>query len=444
MFRFAPSPTGDMHIGNLRVALINFICAKKENKQFVLRIEDTDTARNIKGKEEDIKNILTLFGISWDSYYIQSKNLHIHRQLAKQLLKEKKAFKCYCTEEQLQRKKEEAKKQNQAYRYDGACENKQDLNMPYVIRLKKPSADISFTDEIKGELTFQANDIDSFVILRQDLTPTYNFACAIDDISQAISFIIRGEDHTSNTPKQLHIRASLNYNEKIKFAHLPIILNEEGKKISKREAHSSVQWLLDNGYLPSSIANYLLSLGNKCPKEIFTLQEAITFFDVKNISKSPAKFDINKLKFINKEHIKMLDDEILIKLLFKEQFLTNFTDYKKLAKIAKLYTQQADTLVELSAKLAPIFLPKNIIFKENEQYLKPALKLEEAILSADILPLNYDEFKKDFSCGLKGKELFMSLRLLLSASVNGPELNLLYEAIAPVFRDITRIRQNVI
>ncbi|MBZ7987014.1 glutamate--tRNA ligase [Campylobacter canadensis] len=443
MFRFAPSPTGDMHIGNLRVALINFVSAKKENKQFILRIEDTDTARNIEGKEEDIKKILTLFGISWDAYYIQSNNLHIHRQLANQLLKEKKAFKCYCTEEQLQKKKEEAKNNNQAYRYDGTCENKQEENKPYVIRLKKPSTSISFTDEIKGQLSFQANDIDSFVILRQDLTPTYNFACTIDDMSEAISFIIRGEDHTSNTPKQLHIRNSLNYNEEIKFAHLPIILNEEGKKISKREAHSSVQWLLDNGYLPSAIANYLLSLGNKCPKEIFTLQEAISFFDVKNISKSPAKFDIDRLKFINREHIKMLDDELLVKILFKDEFLANFTNYKNLAKLAKLYTQEADTLIELSAKLAPIFLPKNIIFKENEDFLNPALKIEEAMLKADTLPLNYDEFKKDFSCGLKGKELFMSLRLLLSASAHGPELNLLYEAIAPIFKDIVRLRQNV-
>ena len=275
MYRFAPSPTGDMHIGNLRAALINYICSKQEKTDFILRIEDTDKARNIAGKEEEIKEILKLFGISWQHYYVQSENLKFHRQMALKLVSEKRAFACFCTEEELNAKKEAAKAQNKPYRYDGTCENLQDSDVlenekPFVIRLKKPEKAMKFKDFIKGELCFEPENIDSFVIMRADKTPTYNFACAVDDMLEGVSCIIRGEDHVSNTPKQEHIRASLNYEKAMTYAHLPIILNEEGQKMSKREAHSSVKWLLESGILPSAVANYLLLLGNKTPCEIFS------------------------------------------------------------------------------------------------------------------------------------------------------------------------------
>ncbi|EOH5340528.1 glutamate--tRNA ligase, partial [Campylobacter coli] len=212
MYRFAPSPTGDMHIGNLRAALFNYICARQKNMDFILRIEDTDKARNITGKEEEIKEILHLFGISWQHYYVQSENLKFHRQMALKLVSEKKAFACFCTEEELEAKKELAKKQGKAYRYDGTCQNLADIDVlkcekPFVIRLKKPTHTMKFTDFIKGELSFEPENIDSFVIMRTDKTPTYNFACAVDDMLENVSCIIRGEDHVSNTPKQEHIRA---------------------------------------------------------------------------------------------------------------------------------------------------------------------------------------------------------------------------------------------
>lgn len=170
---------------------------------------------------------------------------------------------------------------------------------------------MKFTDFIKGELSFEPENIDSFVIMRTDKTPTYNFACAVDDMLENVSCIIRGEDHVSNTPKQEHIRASLGYDKAMTYAHLPIILNEEGVKMSKREAHSSVKWLLESGILPSAIANYLIMLGNKTPCEIFTLEEAIEWFDISKISKAPARFDLKKLLQINREHIKMMADNEL-------------------------------------------------------------------------------------------------------------------------------------
>ncbi|TXE86345.1 glutamate--tRNA ligase [Campylobacter volucris] len=430
MYRFAPSPTGDMHIGNLRAALINYIKAKQENTDFILRIEDTDNARNIIGKEEEIKDILKKFGITWQHYYIQSENLKFHRQMALKLVSEKKAFACFCTEEELVKKKEEAKNKNQAYRYDGTCENLADIDVlnsekPFVVRLKKPNKEMKFTDFIKGEIAFNPADIDSFVIMRTDKTPTYNFACAVDDMLEGVTCIIRGEDHVSNTPKQEHIRASLGYDKNMTYAHLPIILNEEGVKMSKREAHSSVKWMLDNGYLASAIANYLLLLGNKTPKEIFTLEEAIEWFDLKNLSKSPARFDTKRLMQINREHIKMLDENTLNEML-------NLG--KDVAKLAKFYTQEASTLNKIKEKIQNIFTPKNFEEFENEcNVIKDILQNLE-------LAQDYETFKKDLmnKTNLKGKNFFMPLRLVLTGAKHGPELSDLYVLIKPFIKEIIK------
>lgn len=430
MYRFAPSPTGDMHIGNLRAALINYICSKQEKTDFILRIEDTDKARNIAGKEEEIKEILKLFGISWQHYYVQSENLKFHRQMALKLVSEKRAFACFCTEEELNAKKEAAKAQNKPYRYDGTCENLQDSDVlenekPFVIRLKKPEKAMKFKDFIKGELCFEPENIDSFVIMRADKTPTYNFACAVDDMLEGVSCIIRGEDHVSNTPKQEHIRASLNYEKPMTYAHLPIILNEEGQKMSKREAHSSVKWLLESGILPSAVANYLLLLGNKTPCEIFTLDEAILWFDLTKLSKAPARFDLKKLLQLNREHIKKLDDTSLNALLKTD---------KNLASLAKFYTQEASTLVELKEKLNAIFDPKD--YKEFE---KESLILKEALEKCE-LKESYEEFKQELIklSGLKGKNFFMPLRIVLTGSTHGPELNELYPHLKPFIKELAR------
>lgn len=433
MYRFAPSPTGDMHIGNLRAAIFNYLCAKKSGQDFILRIEDTDTARNIAGKDEEIKEILRVFGISWQHFYVQSENLRQHRQMALKLVADKKAFACFCTSEILEQKKEAAKKAGKAYRYDGACEHLKDSEVlendkPFVIRLKKPQKAMEFTDLIKGKLHFEPENIDSFVIMRADKTPTYNFACAVDDMLEGVSCIIRGEDHTSNTPKQEHIRASLGYDKAMIYAHLPIILNDEGQKMSKREAHSSVKWLLEQGILPCAVANYLILLGNKTPREIFTLDEAVEFFDIKNVSKSPARFDMKKLLQINREHIRLLDDEKLNEILgFKG---------KNLANLARFYTQEASTINELKEKLNAIFGAKNFgEFKDECEKIKGILNSPKFELAKD-----YESFKNELiqKSGLKGKSFFMPLRLVLTNSAHGPELSELYGLLKPFIKDIVR------
>ncbi len=428
MLRFAPSPTGDMHIGNLRVALFNHIIATQKNEKLLIRIEDTDTKRNIEGKDKAILDILSAFGIKYDQVVYQSSNFKLHWKFATDLLTQKKAFVCFCSEEEIEKQRQKAKEEKRPYRYSGKCEELSDIEVlqredePFVVRLKKPNEDIKFSDIIKGEFNFSPFDVDSFVILRRNKIPTYNFACAVDDMLYDISLIIRGEDHLSNTPKQIAIQKALGYDKNIQYAHLPIILNQEGKKMSKRDEASSVMWLLEEGFLPEAIANYLILLGNKTPKEIFSIDEAIEFFDLKNLSKSPAKFDIDKLRFINKEHLKQKDD--LASLL---------QIHKSLNNLAKVYLEEASTLKELKSKIDEV-LAKRDYSGEWEMEMQI---IKKEILSNE-LEDDYNEFKNRVSknTGLKGKKLFKPLRLILTNQENGPNISDIYPAIKGIMKDI--------
>ena len=429
MLRFAPSPTGDMHIGNLRVAIFNYIVARQRGERFIVRIEDTDTERNIEGKDKEILDILKKFELEFDDVIYQSANMNFHQNFAYKLLEQKKAFACFCTKEELEEEKERAKAQRRAYRYSGKCEN---LSLEeaakrsgkFVIRIKKPTTDIGFEDIIKGPMKFAPNEVDSFVILRADGRPTYNFACAIDDMLHDISLVIRGEDHLSNTPKQIHIRKSLGYDKEIEYAHLPIILNKEGKKMSKRESASSVKWLLEEGFLPSAIANYLILLGNKTPTEIFTMDEAVEWFDLKNLSKSSARFDMEKLRFINREHLKRLDPHELARLLSIEP---------RFGELAKIYLEEASTLKELKEKFDTMFYGK----RDFGEFEKEAQVLRELVLNME-KPRDFEEFKKELmeKSSLKGKKFFKPLRILLTGAQHGPELSDIYPYIK---EDIKRI-----
>jgi glutamyl-tRNA synthetase len=431
MYRFAPSPTGDMHIGNLRTALFNFICARKNNESFLIRIEDTDKERNIEGKDQEILELLALFGIQWDQLNYQSENLKFHQQLATKLLMDQNAFACFCTPETLEQKREEAKIQKRAYRYDGTCKYLSDEEVlnnesPFVIRIKKPDEDIVFNDLIKGELRFAPDDIDDFVIMRVDKTPTYNFACAIDDMMFDISTVIRGEDHVSNTPKQILIHRYLGYDKEIHYAHLPIILNESGKKMSKRDDASSVKWLLEEGFLPSAITNYLLLIGNKTPTEIFTLEEAIEWFNLAKISKAPAKFDLKKLMQINREHIKRIEAKTLSSLIGYSS--------EDIGELAKLYTEEASTLQEIKEKIDRIFAPKTC-----ENFEEEFRKLKSIALHAPYFQ-EYEDFKNHLikESGLKGKQLFKPLRVMLTGAQNGPNLGDIYPYIRNYLGEIIK------
>jgi len=430
MLRFAPSPTGDMHIGNLRVALFNYIVAKQRNEKLLIRIEDTDNERNIEGKDKAILDILNAFNVKYDQVVYQSSNFKTHWKFATDLLAQKKAFVCFCTPEEIEKERIKANEEKRPYRYSGKCEDLSDIEVlhredePFVVRLKKPEEAIEFNDYLKGRLKFEPFDIDSFVILRQNKIPTYNFACAIDDMLYDISLIIRGEDHLSNTPKQIAIQKAVGYDKKLEYAHLPIILNSEGKKMSKRDEASSVLWLLEEGFLPEAIANYLVLLGNKTPKEIFSLEEAIEFFDLSKLSKAPARFDIDKLRFINREHLKQ-----------KENLASLLQIHKSLNNLAKVYLEEASTLKELKLKIDEILSKRKL---DNEWQEEIEL-IKKEILEND-LEENYNDFKNRISknTNLKGKKLFIPLRQLLTNQSHGPNISDIYPAIKDMLKELIK------
>lgn len=432
MFRFAPSPTGDMHIGNLRVAIFNFIMAQKLGERFIIRIEDTDKARNIEGKDKEILEILEIFGISYDEVMYQSENIRFHQQLAAKLLQDKNAFCCFCSKEELAQKKELAKENKIAYRYDNTCTNLPDSEVidnpkPFVVRLKKPLEKVAFVDEIKGELSFTPEEIDSFVTMRKDNLPTYNFACAVDDMLSDIGFIIRGEDRIPNTPKQMTIHKFFGYEKKLKYAHLPILLDENGKKMSKRDESSSVKWLLSLGLLPSAIANYLILIGNNTPKEIFTIKEAIEFFDIKNISKSPTHFDLAKLRQVNREYIKLID-EVELSSYF------GFKD-KQIGLLAKLYTEETSTINEIKEKIDAIFAPKTA--HEN---IKEEFELLRNIAKKAPYIEHFEEYKRYLmnESEIRDKTFLKALRILLTGREQGPNLSDLYPLIKSYLQEIIK------
>lgn len=438
MLRFAPSPTGDMHIGNLRAAIFNYIIAKQRNERFLIRIEDTDSARNIQGKDKEILSILNLFGLLWDDLAYQSENFSKHRHFAEVLVQQNKAFYCYCTKEFLDKKRDEAADEKRAFRYmDEWAELQKGENDKPVIRLKGSEDNIGFIDEIKGEINIESGELDSFVIIREDGIPTYNFACALDDMIYDISFIVRGEDHVSNTPKQMMVQQYLGYEKKIQYAHLPIILGEDGKKMSKRDSSSSVSYLLEQGFLPQAIANYLISMGNKTPLEVFTLKEAIEWFDIKNIAKSPVKFDLARLRFLNREHLKRLDEGEFALLLGTQDL--------SIGALAKL--QEASTLNEIREKLDLIFKPKDINkLYEGEDFSASCnqlfLALREIVEQMDYKKMDYAEFKELAmqKSNLKGKAFFKPLRILLTGSSSGLELEPLFAYLRLFLDEILKLK----
>ena len=433
MLRFAPSPTGDMHIENLRVAIFNYIVAKQKDVNFIVRIEDTDKERNIIGKDTEIMEIMEKFALPHNRVSHQSDNLHIHQTLAIRLLEEKKAFVCTCTPEQLDADKEEAKQKNVAFRYSGRCayvgaeelHKLKEEKTPFVVRVKMPDAPIITRDLIKGDIQTAPDEVDSFVILKEDGKPSDNFACACDDMISGISLIIRSEEHLLNTPKQTYIKTLLGYEQEADYAHLPVLLNTEGEKIDMHHESSSVKWLFEQGYIPDAIANYLILLGNDTPTEIFTMPEALEWFDLSKLSKSPVIFDIDTLRFINREHLRRIDDKLLSTLF-------GFAD-EKIGKLAKLYLEEASTINELESKIKPIFAPKDFEGKWSAQMHT----MEDIIQNAPMID-DFNEFKAHImkESGLQGKDFFHPLRLILTGAEHGPELSQIYPLIKPYLLEV--------
>lgn len=313
--RFAPSPTGTLHIGGVRTALFNYVYAKKHSGKFLVRIEDTDRERSTKEFEKNILDSLDSIGLSPDEKPInQSERGDIYQAAAQKIIDSRQAYYCNCSVERLEKMRSEQQANGQKPQYDGKCRN---LNLKKssdtVLRLKTPlDGEIVVKDYVRGDIVFNNAELDDLIILRSDGSPTYHLCNVVDDFEQGVTTVIRGEDHISNTPRQIHIQNALGYPE-LEYAHLPLVLGSDKKRLSKRHAATSLEEYKDDGYLDSAILNTLARLGwSRGDKEVFYLEDLIKDFDITEVQKAGAIFDVTKLDFLNSQHMANLSHEEFI------------------------------------------------------------------------------------------------------------------------------------
>jgi len=360
--RFAPSPTGYLHIGGLRTALFSWLTARHNNGEFLLRIEDTDMARNSQEALEAIIKAFDWVGLNYDKEVVyQSQRFDLYKKYIQQLLDEGKAYKCYMTKEELDALREEQMARKERTRYDGRYRDfcgTPPKGVDPVIRIKAPlKGVISFVDGIKGEINIDATEVDDFIIARSDGTPTYNFVVAIDDALMGLTDVIRGDDHLYNTPKQIVVYNALGF--KIpKFYHVAMINNEQGKKLSKRDGATDVMEYKTQGFLPEALLNFLVRLGwSHGDQEIFSLQEMIELFDPKDINKSASSYNLDKLLWLNAHYIKNTPNKQLATLL--KDFGVDIAEHDKLELLLDATKERAKTLVELANQINLILTPPN-------------------------------------------------------------------------------------
>ncbi|MCY7778139.1 glutamate--tRNA ligase [Bacillus haynesii] len=457
--RYAPSPTGHLHIGNARTALFNYLFARSQGGKFIIRIEDTDRKRNIEGGEQSQLNYLKWLGIDWDESvdvggeygpYRQSERNDIYKTYYEELLEKGLAYKCYCTEEELEKEREEQAARGEMPRYSGKCRNLTKEEQEKLeaegrqpsIRFKVPQGEvISFNDIVKGEISFETDGIGDFVIVKKDGTPTYNFAVAVDDYLMKMTHVLRGEDHISNTPKQIMIYNALGWGIPA-FGHMTLIVNENRKKLSKRD-ESIIQFIEqyeELGYLPEALFNFITLLGWSPvgEEELFTKEQFIEIFDVNRLSKSPAVFDTHKLKWVNNQYVKKLDLDQVIELTVphlqkagKVSEELSGSEQEWVRKLISLYQEQLSYGAEI-VELTELF------FKDDIQYNREARTVLEEEQVPEVLRVfaekleqldsfTADEIKASIKAvqketGHKGKKLFMPIRVATTGQTHGPEL----------------------
>jgi len=355
--RFAPSPTGPLHIGGVRTALFNWLFSKNNKGKFYLRIEDTDKERSKEEYKKQIIDSLDWIGINHDEKeYIQSKNINKHKEIAEELLKKDFAYKCYCSEEEIKEQKEKCKKKGIPYIYNRKWRNSKNLEIPKnvkpVIRFKsKISGNSVVKDLVQGEINIANSIIEDFVILRQDGSPTYQLSAVVDDHLMKITHVIRGDDHKINTFKQKQIYEAMKWNVP-EFAHIPLIHSEKGSKLSKRDKASTIDDYIKIGILSDALRNYLLRLGwAHKDKEIFNIDESIKLFDLKGVGKSPSKLDMSRILSLNEHYIKHIDEKELFKFLkiYSQKFKKSIDSSKEnsLIKSMGFLKNKAKTLEDI-------------------------------------------------------------------------------------------------
>jgi len=394
--RFAPSPTGPLHIGGVRTALFNWLLAKKNKGKFYLRIEDTDKERSKDEFKKQILDSLGWIGIKHDEKeYVQSKNINKHREIAEQLLKNGFAYKCYCSEEEIKEQKEKCKKQGIPYVYNRKWRDPKELTVPKnikpVIRFKsKTSGNSIVKDLVQGDVSISNSIIEDFIIIRKDGSPTYQLSAVVDDHLMKITHVIRGDDHKINTFKQKQIYQAMKWDIP-QFAHIPLIHSESGSKLSKRDKASTIDDYIKIGILSDALRNYLLRLGwAHKDKEIFTLDESIKLFNLKGVGKSPSKLDMSRILSLNEHYIKHIDEKELFKFfkIYSQKFKKSIDSSKENSIIKSI-----NFLKNKAKTLEDIYQNAQYILKDDVDILPEDLKLIDQ-KSKEIISEFHTAFKK--------------------------------------------------
>ncbi len=438
--RFAPSPTGFLHIGGVRTALFNWLFARHNHGTFILRIEDTDRERSTEDSIQEIIESLRWLGLDWDEGpFRQMERKKLYLEKAKQLLDAGKAYLCYCSPEDLEAKRKAAQARKEKPRYDGTCRNRTEFpkGAPHVIRFKCPQeGNVVVDDLLRGNVEFNVAELDDFIIFRTDGTPTYNFVVVVDDADMRITHVIRGDDHLSNTPRQALMYDALGF-PRPKFAHLSMILGPDKTRLSKRHGATATLAYRDMGYLPDALVNYLARLGwSHGDQEIFTRQEMIEHFSLEHVTISAAVFNPEKLEWVNEQWIqKSIPAELagpFEAALIKEGILPEEHD-KTLADLIQVIPslqQRAKTLIEM-AHGAEFYFKNEVTFdqKARDKFLKPEVKplFDQLIAGLEAMdePLDHDAVEALFKqtveeAGLKLGKLAQPVRVALTGKTASP------------------------
>ncbi len=442
--RFAPSPTGYLHIGGARTALFNYLLARKEQGTYVLRIEDTDVERSTQESVDAILDAMNWLGLSCDEGpFYQSDRFDLYRQKVQQLLDNGLAYRCYCSAAELDARREKALKEGRKPKYDGSCRQRADQpDAPYVVRFKLPDPDgeISFADRIKGVITVRNEELDDLIIQRTDGTPTYNFVVVIDDAEMGINLVVRGDDHINNTPRQIHLYRALGYDVP-EFAHVPMILGDDKKRLSKRHGATSVMAYQEQGYLPEAMINYLVRLGwSHGDEEIFSMDELIAKFSIAAVGRSAGVFNPDKLLWLNAHYIKSGDPVRLAELLvpFLQQRGIDPASGPDLVSVVKGLQERSVTLVQM-AEGATFYYAENLEFDEktrNKFLVEDNRNLFRELMTAFDACNDYDAASLERTLnavmeklGLKFGKLAQPLRAALTGGAPSPGIYELLEVL---------------
>jgi glutamyl-tRNA synthetase len=417
--RFAPSPTGHLHVGGARTAIFNWLFARHHKGKFVLRIEDTDVARSTRESEEMVLEDLRWLGLQWDEGpFRQSERTTLYRDVAEQLLSRGLAYRCYCTEEELEEKRKQAEKENRPPHYDLKCwYNPRSDDAPHAIRFHVPdNGDVTIIDLIRGEVSWKRESLGDFIVMRSDGLPTYNFSVVVDDHAMEITHVIRAEEHLTNTHRQVLIYRSLGWTVP-EFAHVSLILGQDRTKLSKRHGATSVSAYAEDGFLPDAMVNYLTLLGWAAPdgRDVFSRDYAIEHFSLDRVHPAAAVFDPQKFEWMNGQYIHAMSTEELRPLVarfFEAPWLAEGIDVVK-TSVHRL-TQFREALQFVIAYTPPA-VDRTFAEKVRDEF------------QAHGTPRNADQYQAmvehlKASTGLKGKALFQPLRLMLTGLDHGPEL----------------------